>query len=123
MAEARNRSDTPEQYEETRDPKNPPNAVVQPEVGLAARSLFILPLVVLALVAGVLWIFYHGQPAQRRTAEDTGIRTEAVGTAGRETPGGHDTTPTFGRTESELKFRGATTKPRTNYNTLREVGN
>ncbi len=119
MAEARHHSNTPEQYEVTREPTNPPNDVVQPEVGRATRWAFLFPIVILAIIAGLLWVYYTGQPPQLRSAEDTGDRAGVVGTSGQETPGGIDPNPKFDRTESELKYRGATSSPRSDYNTLR----
>src|SRR4051812_18096067 len=62
MAEPSNRNTTPERYEETHDPKNPPNSVLHPEVRRTARWSFLLPVIVLAIVAALLWVYWSGQP-------------------------------------------------------------
>jgi hypothetical protein len=108
MAEPRDRN-AAEQYSETRDPKNPPNSVVQPEVGRATRWGFLLPLVVLTVVAGLLWVFWLGQPPRVRSAEETGPGAAVAGTSGERTPGGNNPDPKYDRTEKELKFRGVGT--------------
>jgi hypothetical protein len=105
MAEPRDRH-TAEQYNETRDPKNPPNSVVQPEVGRATRWGFLLPLVVLTVVAGILWVFWLSRPPRRPDANRTGTPTEAIGTAGERTPGGVNPGPRPDSTKEELEFRG-----------------
>jgi len=105
MAEPRDRN-TAEQYSETRDPKNPPNSVLQPEVRRVATWSFLLPLIALAVVAGILWVFWLGQPPRRPDANRTGTPTEAIGTAGERTPGGVNPGPTPDSTKEELEFRG-----------------
>jgi hypothetical protein len=108
MAEPRNRN-TPEQYDETRDPKNPPNSVLNPQVRRTTTRSFLWPLIVLTIVAGIMWVFWLGQPPRVRSAEETGILTTATGTAGARTQGGGvNTDPDHARTEDELKFRGVT---------------
>lgn len=108
MAEPRNHRDTPEQYDETRDPKNPPNSVLNPQVRRTTTRSFLWPLIVLTVVAGLLWVFWLRQPPSVRSAEETGIRTTATGTSDERTPGGINTDPDHARTEDELKFRGVT---------------
>jgi hypothetical protein len=73
----------------------------------ATRS-FLWPLVVLTVVAGLLWVFWSGQPPRVRDADDTGDRAAVTSTAGEETPGGSNPDPDHARTEDELKFRGVT---------------
>ena len=97
MAETRNH-DTPEQYDETRDPRNPPNSVLNPEVRKTATRSFLWPLVVLTVVAGLLWVFWSGQPPRVRDADDTGDRAAVT----------NNPDPDHARTEDELTFRGVT---------------
>ena len=104
MAEPRDRH-TPE-YNETTDPRNPPNSVLQPEVRRFTTWSFVLPLVALAFVAGILWVFWLGQPPRPRDANRTGTPTEAVGTAGERKPGGANPNPKPDSTKEELEFRG-----------------
>jgi hypothetical protein len=104
MAEPR--TNTPEQYEETRNPVNPPNILLQPDVRKATIRSFLLPLVVLTVIAGLLWIFWASQPPRVRNAEETGAPTTVTGTSGERTPGGINPDPDHDRTEDELKFRG-----------------
>src|SRR5690348_17538106 len=95
MAEPSYRNSTPERYEETRDPKNPPNSVLQPEVRRGARWSFLIPIIILAILAGGFWMYWKGQPArpvEAQRAEDVG---KSVGTSGEKTPGGHSTLPSF----------------------------
>lgn len=107
MAEPRMHQDSPEQYSETRDPRNPPNSVLQPEVRKATTRSFLLPLVVLTLIAGLLWVFWLGRGPDTRNAEETGAPTSTVGTSGEEPGrGGFDTTPNHGDTKDEIEFRG-----------------
>ena len=107
MAEPRNH-DTPEQYEETRDPRNPPNSVLNPEVRRTTTRSFVWPLIVLTVVAGLLWVFWLRQPPSVRDADDTGDRAAVTGVADERTPGGTNTDPDHARTEDELQFRGVT---------------
>ena len=107
MAEPRS-DRTPEQYEETTNPRNPPNSVLQPAVRRTTRWSFLLPLIVLTVVAGILWVFWSGQPPRVRDADDTGDRAAVTGMAGERTPGGINPDPDYDRTEDELKFRGVT---------------
>ncbi len=108
MAEPGTHPDTPEQYDETRDPKNPPNSVLQPKVRRVTKLSFLLPLVVLAVVAGILWVFWLGQPPRVRSAEETGDGAAVTGTSGERKPGGINPDPHPDRTTDELKFRGVT---------------
>lgn len=107
MAEPRNH-DTPEQYDETRNPRNPPNSVLNPTVRRATTRSFLWPLVVLTVVAGLLWVFWSGQPPRVRDTEETGDRAAATSGAHENTPGGHNPDPDHARTKDELEFRGVT---------------
>lgn len=107
MAEPRTHHDTPEQYEETQDPRNPPNSVLQPEVRRATTRTFLLPLVVLAIIAGILWMVFAGQAPRNRDARDPNAPA-IQGTSGQEDPGkgGTNPDPTPGDTKDEVEFRG-----------------
>jgi hypothetical protein len=105
MAEPHN---TAEQYEETTDPRNPPNSVLRPDVRRATTWSFLLMLIVSTVIAGLLWVFWLGQPGHVRDADDTGNGTNVTGTSGERTPGGINPDPSYNRTEDELKFRGVT---------------
>ena len=106
MAEPRTQRDTPEQYSETRDPKNPPNSVLRPEVRKVTTRSFLWPLIVLAVVAGILWVFWLGQPPRVRSAEETGNGAASIGTSGERKPGGDNPDPKPDSTKEELEFRG-----------------
>jgi hypothetical protein len=106
MAEPSNGNTTPEHYEETRDARNPPNSVLHPEVRRRARWSFLIPILILAIIAGLSWLYWHGQPAHDREAQRTEDQNTLVGTSGKETPGGHNALPSFGSTQDEIKFRG-----------------
>jgi hypothetical protein len=120
MAEPSYGNSTPERYEDTNDAKNPPNSVLQPQVRRTARWSFLIPIIILAILAGGLWMYWKGQPAQPREAQRSQDVNTSVGTSGQgaegerspgvSTPGGHNTLPSFGRTEDEIKFRGDPSK-------------
>jgi hypothetical protein len=106
MAEPRN-DDTPERYNETRDPRNPPNSVLQPAARKATTRSFLWPLIVLTVVAGLLWIFWAGQPPRARDANDSGVPTTVTGTSGEDAgKGGTNPDPTPDSTKDEIEFRG-----------------
>src|SRR5918911_1549998 len=96
-------------YEDTHDPKNPPNAVTRPEARNAALLGFVGSLLVFFVLVGVVLLFWtvaHPRPA----AEEE--RERVVGTSGYySTEGGHDPVRRPGSTRDELKFRGKLTPP------------
>jgi hypothetical protein len=98
-----------DRYEDTNDPKNPPNSVMRPRVRSAALWGFVGSLVVFfVLVGGALlfWTVAHPRPSLQEERERT------VGTSGYySTEGGHDPVRRAGSTRDELKFRGALTPP------------
>jgi hypothetical protein len=53
MAEPFNDRQTPERYEETTDPNNPPNSVVNPNVRRTALRSYLGPLIVFFAVVGI----------------------------------------------------------------------
>ena len=67
---------------------------------------FLLPLIALALVAGVMWVFWLGQPPRVRSTEETGNQGTVIGTSGETKPGGHNPDQKPDSTKEELEFRG-----------------
>ena len=89
------------EYEETVDPKNPPNSVLQPEVRKAAFWAYLGPLIIIAVVLGIALLYW----STRDNAPDG--RTEpAIGTSG-ENPGqggvNPDRTPDSPRDERDYR--------------------
>lgn len=93
-------------YEETVDPKNPPNSVLQPAVRRATVTTFVGGIVILFLIVGAALIYWNA--SNRRIEPDPGLRgdSQEVGTAGERTPGGGSADPSAGSTRDELEFRG-----------------
>jgi hypothetical protein len=111
------------EYEETVDPKNPPNSVLQPKVRRAALGGFLGSVVVFFLIVAAALVYWNA--SNRRIAPDPGDRTppgatagDEVGTVGETTAGGQDPAPRPDSTRDELEYRGAsgrdTTLPLTN---------
>jgi hypothetical protein len=99
------------EYEETVDPKNPPNSVLQPQVRTAAVSSFVGGIVVFFLIVAAALVYWTA--SHRRIAQDPGDRTppgatagDEVGTVGETTAGGQDPAPRPGSTRDELEYRG-----------------
>jgi hypothetical protein len=96
------------QYEETVDPKNPPNSVLRPQARRATVTTFVGGIVVFFLIVGAALIYWNA--SNRRIDPDPGLRdnsdTRQVGTAGQPTPGGGSADPAPGSTRDELQFRG-----------------
>jgi hypothetical protein len=112
MADAHNDRHTPERYEDTMDPRNPPNSVVNPRTQRAALRVYLLPLVAFFLVAGLGLIYWANRspvttdsPAEIGT---TGEGQDVVGERGNreDTPGGFDPAARPGSTAEEIEFRG-----------------
>lgn len=104
MAEPQNGRHTPEQYEETTDPKNPPNSVINPQVRSAALGSYLGPLVVFFVVIGLALVYW----ANRGPLVPDPDRA-LVGTTGNPTddrPGGFNPEPRPDSTAEELKYRG-----------------
>jgi len=58
MAEPRNDWARPERYEDTVDPHNPPNSVLQPNVGSTALWAYLGPIVALFIIIGIALIYW-----------------------------------------------------------------
>jgi hypothetical protein len=98
-------------YEETRDPKNPPNSILAPRARSAALRWFVGSLVVFFLLIGVALVFWNAANPQPSLQ---GEREKVVGTSGYyyySTEGGHDPIRRPRSTRDELKFRGELTPP------------
>jgi hypothetical protein len=92
-------------YEETRDPKNPPNGVMAPQAHSAALPWFIGALVGFFVLIGVVLVFWSAANPQSSVEEE---RADVVGKSGTySNEGGHDPIPRPKSTRDELKFRGS----------------
>jgi hypothetical protein len=117
MADPDNDQHTPERYEDTRDPRNPPNSVVNREVRKTALRAYLLPLVALFVVAGLALLYWANRspivtedPSQIGT---TGDQRDIVGERGDDpdSPGGFDPAPRPGSTREEIERRGGGSEP------------
>jgi hypothetical protein len=122
MAEPLNDRPTPEHYEETTDPKNPPNSVINPAVRRKALRSYLGPLVVFFLVVGIGLIYWANRPPlvsgdqdgrQIGTSGEAGARIDMVGERGNrdDTPGGVNPDPRPESTADELRNRGVDQPP------------
>lgn len=110
MTEAHRSRRTPERYEETTDPRNPPNSVVNREVRRTALRTYLLPLVALLIVAGLALIYWANRsPASTPNPAEIGTTgADVVGERGNtnDTPGGSDPARRPGSTRDEVEQRG-----------------
>jgi hypothetical protein len=94
-------------YEETGNPKNPPNSVLQPAARRATVATFVGGIVVFFLIVGVALVYWNA--SNRRIDPDPGLREtdgQEIGTAGERTPGGGSADPSLDSPRDELEFRG-----------------
>ena len=92
---------TPEQYEETVTPANPPGATAGAATVVAGMWYYLAPVVLIVAVV-LMAIFYWGDRDDARDQEvvpTTGITDES-------TPGGGSADPTPDNTKDESEFRG-----------------
>lgn len=97
---------TPQEYEETVSPENPPQASGAPAAAVPAIFYFLAPIALLIGVL-VLALFYwgNGDDSQDDFVEPTtGISDEA-------TPGGGNPAPRPEGTRDETEFRGVDRQP------------
>jgi hypothetical protein len=125
MAE-RQEGQTPERYEETNHPRNPPNSVVNRDVRSAALRAYIGPLIALFVVVGLALIYWANRGPVYTDPHD-GVGTtghDVVGERGNDndTPGGSDPAPRPDSTRDELQFRGGDTAGTADFNDVRVVG-
>jgi hypothetical protein len=112
MADPHNDQHTPEQYEETTHPRNPPNSVVNREVRKTALRSYLLPLVAFFAVAGLALIYWANRsPVMTEDPARIATTGEHVGTVGErgndpDSPGGFDPTPRPESTRDEIERRG-----------------
>lgn len=98
-------------YEDTNNPKNPPQSVTHEGARNIALLGFVGSLVVFFVLVGVALVFWtvaHPRPAAREGMKNV------VGTSGYySTEGGHDplTNRRPGSTQDELQYRGKLTPP------------
>ena len=122
MAEPQNDRPTPQQYEETRDPRNPPNSVINESVRRTALGSYLGPLVVFFLVAGIALIYWANRgpvapgPEDREQIGTTGFpddRDDVVGERGNrdDTPGGTNPEPRHDSTAAEIEYRSGNPDP------------
>jgi hypothetical protein len=91
---------TPEQYEETVTPANPPQATAGPATVVAGMWYYLAPIVLIVAVM-LLAIFYWGDRDDPQDAVEptTGIQDES-------TPGGGDPAPAPDNAQEERELKG-----------------
>lgn len=95
---------SPPRYEETNDPKNPPNSVLHPRVRSAFLRFILGSLIAVFVLVGIVltfWMAAHPRPSSQIDVPD-----RVIGTSGFPNDGGHDPVPRPKDTRDELKFRG-----------------
>jgi hypothetical protein len=98
----------PPNYEETRNPDNPPNSVLSRPARRAAVWSYLGPVVVLFVIVGIGLIYFSNRTP---STPDRERGSEAIGTAGDTDPGGFDPQPRAGSTRDELEQRGGVDDP------------
>ena len=58
MAEPRNDWGRPERYEDTVDPRNPPNSVINPHVRTTAFWAYLGPILAMFIIIGIALIYW-----------------------------------------------------------------
>ena len=101
--------------DEITDPHNPPEVLLKPEARRAAVWSYLGPVIALFVIAGVAMIYWVNRgPAARDARTDQA----AIGTVGRDAPGGGDPQGPFKSTDDELKYRGL---PSADEGTIRSI--
>ena len=102
---------TPERYEDTYDPKNPPNSILHRRPARSALLLWSIgALAAVCLIAAVVAIFWmsahpYSLPASQLPSAEIAQPGEPVVFEFR-TDGGHNPIPRPRNTSAELRFRG-----------------
>jgi hypothetical protein len=91
---------TPEQYEETVAPANPPQATAGPATVVAGMWYYLGPIALIVVVV-LMAIFYWGRDDSRDDAVEP-----TTGIAGEKTPGGGNPAPEPDSTKDESEFKG-----------------
>lgn len=91
---------TPQEYEETVAPSNPPQATSGPAAVVAGMWYYLAPIGLIVLVI-LLALFYWGD---RNDARDEGVEP-TTGVSGEETPGGFNPNPKLDDAQDEKEFR------------------
>jgi hypothetical protein len=100
---------------EITDPGNPPQVLLKPGARRAALWSYLGPVIALFVIVAVALVYWGSRgPA----APDERTDDAAIGTVGRNSPGGGDPQPAFKSTADELKHRGW---PASDENTLRSI--
>ena len=111
------RDDEPvRRYDETEEPQNPPNSVVQPGAGRMAVATYVGGIALFFVIAAAAFLFWSASGA--RTAPGGSAQTDpsAVGTSGErmareDTPGGFDPAGRPDDTQDEIAFKGGGEPP------------
>jgi len=116
MAYPQDENRTPERYEDTVDPRNPPNSVTNRDVRGAALKSYLGPVVALFVIVGLALVYWANRgPVYNETTDRTSIGTSgdgsdinAIGERGNDTdtPGGFDPQNRPGSTRDEIDRRG-----------------
>lgn len=113
MEEQRHDPGTPRRYEETTDPLNPPNSLMNRPVRRAVVWSYFVPIVVLFVVIGVALLYWSNRTSPRYP-DNRGEGASAVGTVGAgqlSKEGGFDPAPRPRSTGSEIESRGEDLAP------------
>lgn len=89
--------------DETVDPRNPPNSVVNSAVRTTALWAYLGPIVGLFVIVAIVLLYWMARDSR---PDDETLGSEPVGTAGTVTPGGREPAPHPKNTQEELKRRG-----------------
>ena len=104
-----------EHSDEITDPHNPPRVLLKPESRRAALWSYLGPVIALFVIMGVALVYWVNHNPAARDARTDGA---AIGTVGRDSPGGGDPQPPFTSTDDELKYRG---RPSADEQTIRSI--
>jgi len=89
--------------DEITDPRNPPRVLLKPDSRRAALWSYLGPVIALFVIVGVALVYWVNRTPATGDARTDGA---AIGTVGRDSPGGGDPQPSFDSTADELKYRG-----------------
>lgn len=101
--------------DEITDPQNPPQVLLKPEARRAAVWSYLGPVIALFVIVGVAMVYWVNRGPG---VHDARTDQTAIGTVGRDAPGGGDPQGPFKSTEDELKYRGA---PDADEGTIRSI--